>query len=108
MKNAKCVIGLWHSFYRLFFQSLLYRPASPLQEETYQEEEVLVDVELKGPIKIQTLMTDFFPIVRNGEASYLHWNFPAPIPGVVRIIVYPKMAKKIFLQLLITQFFDLL
>ena len=101
-----CVIGLWHSFCHLFFQTLMYRPASPLQEETNQEEDVEDDVELKGPIKIQTLMTNFFPVVRNGVVSYSYWNFPAPVPGVVRIVRLPKMAKKKLLQLLITQFFN--
>ena len=93
----------------------MYRPASPLPEETNLEEETnLKEVvsQLIGPKTTQTFIPDFFPIVRRGLVSYLHWDCPLPeetnleeetnLKKVVSKLNGPKIT-----QTLITYFFSI-
>ena len=85
-----------------------------MPEETNLEEETNPEVvsKLIGPKTTQTLIMDFFPIVRRGVVSYLHWDCPLPeetnleeetnLKKVVSKLNGPKIT-----QTLITYFFSI-
>ena len=96
------LVDLFLVFVVAFFQFDMYRPVSPLQEDSVSQDfelEEFVDQRTCLVEVNQTLITDFFPVVQNGVSCYFYKeklhpigsSFHSFVPGVKKLVsAHPK------------------